>query len=57
MQWSTDGLFVWRWPRKAIPEDIRDETPDPKNWGVPVAAWSSSTCAALLDFPSWNFIL
>ncbi|KAF7370506.1 GH16 domain-containing protein [Mycena sanguinolenta] len=41
---SSSGIKIWQFPRTAIPADITAKTPNPANWGKPVAFWSSSTC-------------
>lgn len=57
VEWSDRGLFIWRFGRRWVPDDIRDGRPDPATWGVPVAAWPSPTCSALLEFEPMNIIL
>ncbi|KAI1629261.1 concanavalin A-like lectin/glucanase domain-containing protein, partial [Exophiala viscosa] len=37
MQWTTDYIRVWFFPRGSIPSDITDLTPDPSSWGLPAA--------------------
>ncbi|KAI8641534.1 concanavalin A-like lectin/glucanase domain-containing protein [Parasitella parasitica] len=38
-QWLNDGIFVWFFPRNSIPKDIASNTPNPNNWGSPLAAF------------------
>ena len=57
VEWSSRGLFVWRWGRSNVPVDVLEEKPDPASWGLPVAAWPSATCSALLAFRPMRIIL
>lgn len=38
--WATqieaDGIKIWYFARSDIPDDIKSDAPDPKNWGLPV---------------------
>ena len=37
MQWTSDYIRVWFFPRQQIPTDILNLTPNPSNWGPPAA--------------------
>ena len=37
MQWTSDYIRVWFFPRQQIPTDILNLTPNPSNWGQPAA--------------------
>lgn len=39
-----DGAAVWFFPRGSIPGDIDANAPQPANWGVPQARFTSDTC-------------
>lgn len=36
MQWESSGLYIWFFPRNAIPADITNNAPVTGNWGLPV---------------------
>ncbi|KAI0322328.1 glycoside hydrolase family 16 protein [Amylostereum chailletii] len=44
MKWDQDGIAVWSFYRVAVPQDIKDGTPDPSGWGSPSAALSPQGC-------------
>ncbi len=37
MQWTSDFIKVWFFPRSAIPADITNKVPNPSSWGLPAA--------------------
>jgi hypothetical protein len=37
MQWTSDFIKVWFFPRPEIPADIINRAPDPSGWGLPAA--------------------
>lgn len=37
MQWTSDFIKVWFFPRDGIPADVTNKTPDPSSWGLPAA--------------------
>jgi hypothetical protein len=44
VQWDSQHLKVWHFPRGAIPVDIADKQPDPDGWGPPEAIFGGSSC-------------
>lgn len=42
--WDETGIKIWRFSRKSIPHDITAKTPNPSNWGHPVAYFPSTHC-------------
>ncbi|KAH8681270.1 concanavalin A-like lectin/glucanase domain-containing protein [Xylariales sp. PMI_506] len=47
MQWESDGIKIWHFPRNAIPYDILGApaiTPNPDNWGPPQALFGGPSC-------------
>ena len=37
MDWTSDHIAIWFWPRTSIPPNALSDTPDPLQWGKPVA--------------------
>lgn len=44
LNWNTTGLFMWFFPRASIPSDLPTANPNPDGWGLPVAAYPTSSC-------------
>jgi hypothetical protein len=42
MQWTSDFIRVWVFPRNQIPADIINLTPNPSGWGLPAANMQGS---------------
>lgn len=43
MDWTSETIQVWHFPRGSIPQDIVDKTPDPSTWGVPQAVFGGGS--------------
>ncbi|KAH8663651.1 glycoside hydrolase family 16 protein [Tricladium varicosporioides] len=43
MQWESSGVYVWFFPRNAIPADISAGKPVTGNWGLPVVAFNGGS--------------
>lgn len=56
MQWTSAGIFIWRFTRSSIPSDISSGTPDSSKWGTPFAAWPASTCSPTKYFADMNLV-
>jgi hypothetical protein len=39
-QWTSQAISIWFFPRSAIPSDITSGSPNPENWGLPVAQFT-----------------
>ncbi|PFH59059.1 hypothetical protein XA68_12877 [Ophiocordyceps unilateralis] len=44
MQWDSEHIKVWHFPRGEIPGDIEAKHPDPKSWKAPMAVFGGSRC-------------
>lgn len=46
MEWTTDGVRIWNFPRNDVPSDLESQAPNPANWSrmYMKAAWSSVGC-------------
>ncbi|KAJ7092754.1 glycoside hydrolase family 16 protein [Mycena epipterygia] len=56
MKWDETGIAVYSFYRSAIPGDITSGSPNPANWGTPVAALAPSTCDPLTFFVNHSII-
>ncbi|KAI9050204.1 hypothetical protein LZ554_006345 [Drepanopeziza brunnea f. sp. 'monogermtubi'] len=57
MQWESSGIYVWFFPRGAIPSDIASGAPVTGNWGTPVVAFNGgSGCDIDAHFANQNII-
>ncbi|KAI6237982.1 Beta 1,3(4)-glucanase [Aphelenchoides besseyi] len=43
-EWTSNFIRVWFFPRSQIPSDIHNSSPEPANWGKPVAEFSNQNC-------------
>ncbi|KAL6869557.1 hypothetical protein ACO1O0_000883 [Amphichorda felina] len=50
MEWTSDFISVWFFPRGAIPVDIGDGRPDPATWGLATARFVGSPGCDLDSF-------
>lgn len=46
MEWTSDGIKIWSFPRGDEPSDIDSQSPSPNDWDTKYlkAAWSSHSC-------------
>ncbi|KAJ7169874.1 glycoside hydrolase family 16 protein [Mycena filopes] len=56
MKWDDTGIAVWSFYRSAIPGDIVAGSPDPSNWGVPVASLAPEACDPLTYFVNHSIV-
>ena len=56
MQWETSGIYVWFFPRNAIPADITSGSPNPAGWGQPTASFGGSGCNVDAYFMNHNIV-
>ena len=54
MQWNSNGIKVWQFPRANIPGDISNGNPNPDGWGQPVANFAG--CNFDKYFSSMNIV-
>ena len=57
MNWNTSGVFVWFFPRPSIPADVTEDSPNPDGWGLPIAAYPTSSCDFNTFFKPQTLIL
>ncbi|KAJ6511907.1 glycoside hydrolase family 16 protein [Mycena vitilis] len=56
MKWDETGIAVYSFYRSAIPHDITSGSPNPANWGVPVASLAPEACDPLTYFVNHSII-
>lgn len=56
MQWESSGIYVWFFPRNAIPGDITSGKPDTTKWGAPQVAFNSAGCNFDQHFKNHNIV-
>lgn len=56
MEWTSDSISVWHFPRSAIPADITNGAPVPSGWGAPAAKFGGSGCDIDSHFSEHNII-
>ncbi|KAM0228977.1 hypothetical protein ACHAP5_011801 [Fusarium lateritium] len=44
MEWDSEYISIWHFPRGAIPADIEAKQPDPRRWGIPQSLFGGSKC-------------
>ncbi|KAM0805209.1 putative endo-1,3(4)-beta-glucanase [Usnea florida] len=54
-EWSSDAISIWFFPRSSIPADITATTPDPTNWGTPLANYAGG-CDIDSHFQNMNIV-
>ncbi|KAK7956755.1 uncharacterized protein PG986_005977 [Apiospora aurea] len=60
LEWDSDGLKVWHFPRSAIPSDIAFApltSPEPASWGPPQALFGGSGCNADSFFFNMSLVI
>jgi hypothetical protein len=56
MQWESSGIYVWFFPRNAIPAGFTSGNPTPATWGQPMASFSSAGCNFDTFFANQNIV-
>ncbi|KAH8177273.1 glycosyl hydrolases family 16 domain-containing protein [Sarocladium implicatum] len=44
MEWRSEGIRMWQFPRGSVPSDIADQKPNPGAWGEALADFPSTDC-------------
>ncbi|KAJ7258421.1 concanavalin A-like lectin/glucanase domain-containing protein, partial [Mycena haematopus] len=61
LQFDVSGIFMWFWPRTAVPGSIGQATPNGTmsltDWGIPSAAYPASGCNITEFFPAQQLII
>lgn len=57
LQWNDTGMFMWFFPRGSIPSDVPTASPNPAGWGLPTAAYPTSSCDFNTFFTPQSLIL
>lgn len=57
MEWTSDHIAVWFFPRGQIPTNVQSDSPDPTSWGLPAARFNGgSGCDIDSHFMNHNLI-
>ncbi|KAI9794503.1 MAG: hypothetical protein M1833_000363 [Piccolia ochrophora] len=57
IEWRTDGIRVWFFPRSSIPTDISaGVSPDPSSWGTALADFPSTHCSMGAHFANQSIV-
>ncbi|KAG5993437.1 hypothetical protein E4U43_003496 [Claviceps pusilla] len=56
-EWTSDHIAIWFFPRSKIPDDIKAENPNPKQWGTPVARFVGGPTCTIDEHFSKNQIV
>ncbi|KAK7442477.1 hypothetical protein VKT23_016074 [Stygiomarasmius scandens] len=56
MKWDENGIAVWSFFRAAVPADIVRGTPNPSQWGPPVAALEPEGCDPITNFVNHSIV-
>ncbi|OHE98845.1 mixed-linked glucanase [Colletotrichum orchidophilum] len=57
LEWTSEAISIWHWPRQSIPEDIVAKNPDPSGWGLPTALFGTSTCNVDTYFKDMSIVI
>lgn len=61
MDWTSDAIRIWHFPRGSIPQDIVNKAPDPSGWGTPQALFGGGTglysCDVETSFANMNIVI
>lgn len=61
MDWTSESIKIWHFPRNKIPQNIVDKKPDPSTWGTPQALFGDSSdpdsCDVGLSFYNMSIVL
>ncbi|KAF5017451.1 hypothetical protein F66182_10621 [Fusarium sp. NRRL 66182] len=57
MEWDSEYIKIWHFPRGAIPADIEEKEPDPRRWGLPQSLFGGSRCNVDEYFNNMNIVL
>ncbi|OAL31654.1 hypothetical protein AYO20_08197 [Fonsecaea nubica] len=56
MEWTSDAIKIWFFPRNSIPSDIASGTPDPSGWGSPASIFNGPGCDIDANFEDHRII-
>ncbi|KIW72363.1 hypothetical protein PV04_00562 [Phialophora macrospora] len=56
MEWKSDAIKIWFFPRGSIPSDISSGNPDPAGWGIPDSIFNGPGCDIDANFADNRFI-
>ncbi|KAK0391161.1 hypothetical protein NLU13_0662 [Sarocladium strictum] len=57
VQWDSERIKVWHFPRGAIPADIDAKNPQPAGWGLPQAVFGGQKCDVDSYFKNMSIVI
>ncbi|CEI40256.1 hypothetical protein FVEN_g1811 [Fusarium venenatum] len=57
MEWDSEYISIWHFPRGAIPADIEAKRPDPRKWGLPQSLFGGAKCNVDEYFSDMKLVL
>lgn len=57
MEWTSDNIKIWFWPRGSVPSDALGEAPNPSSWGEPMTHFAGGNGCTIDDHFNKNNIV
>ncbi len=57
LEWRTEGIRMWQFPRSSIPSDITNQNPSPNTWGEALADFPDTGCNVASHFKNQSIIV
>ncbi len=57
VEWRTEGIRMWQFPRSAVPNDIAAKNPDPSSWGTALADFPDTGCDIASHFKNQSIVV
>lgn len=57
VEWDSNHIRVWHFPRTSIPSDILAKQPNPSGWGLPEAIFGCPSCNVNSYWNNMRFVI